>query len=89
MGVGQNSFGICLREGMGVDQDLFRFADFYSLSAEQGDAVGQYRFGRCLEESIGIARYLVRAADFHRLSAESGNADGHFILVDALKRDLC
>jgi TPR repeat protein len=62
--------------GVGVAQDLVCAAEFYRLSAEQGNADGQCCFGICLELGFGVAQDLVDAADFYQLAAEQGHHMG-------------
>jgi hypothetical protein len=59
-----------------IEQDLVRAAEFYRLSAEQGDADAQFNFGRCLENGLGVEQDLIRAAEFYRLSAGQANPYG-------------
>jgi TPR repeat protein len=54
---------------------LIRAAEYYRLSADQGNSYGQSAFGRCLENGLGIGKDLIRAAEYYRLSAEQGNSD--------------
>jgi uncharacterized protein YegL len=57
-------------------KDLVRAAEYYRLSAEQGDASGQNNFGICLQHGFGVEKDLVRAAEYYLLSAEQRNASG-------------
>jgi TPR repeat protein len=42
---GQNSFGWCLQNGLGIKKDLVRAVEYYRLSADQGDPRGQCNLG--------------------------------------------
>jgi TPR repeat protein len=53
-------------------------AEYYRLSAEQGNAKGQYWFGHCLVHGRGIKQDLIRRAEYYRLSAGQGNARGQY-----------
>jgi TPR repeat protein len=52
---------ICLESGLGIEGDLIRGAEYYRLSAEQGNAVGQYNFAVCLENGTGTGTDLTMA----------------------------
>jgi hypothetical protein len=88
------SFAISHQESMNLEndddiaQDLIRAAEYYRLSAEQGNSDGQDNFGFCLFHGRGVAQDLIRAAEYYRLSAEQGNSSGqnHFGLCLATGR---
>jgi TPR repeat protein len=62
-----NILGECFEKGYGVDKDFVRAAEYYRLSAEQGNADGQFNFGVCLENGSGVDKDLIRAAEYYRL----------------------
>jgi TPR repeat protein len=74
----QNRLGEYFEKGFGVvvEKNLDHAAEYYRLSAAQGNAFGQYHFGLCLENGVGVEKDLVAAAENYRLSADQGNADG-------------
>jgi TPR repeat protein len=64
--------------GCGVDQDLNCSAEYYRLSAEQGNAEGHLTFGQCLhrchcrgrDRGRGDDENLNSVSEYSRLSAE-------------------
>ncbi|MGQ7790971.1 peptidoglycan-binding protein [Faunimonas sp. B44] len=60
-------------EGLGVEQDLAKAAEWYRLAAEAGLAPAQYRLGSIYEKGLGVPKDLARAQDWYRRASESGN----------------
>jgi hypothetical protein len=69
-----NSFGCCLEQGQGVDQDIDLAVSYYRKAASQFHPDGMYNFARCLEYGKGIDQDVFRAVKYYRLSAELNNA---------------
>jgi hypothetical protein len=78
----QYNYGICLHHGIGIRIDLARTAQYYKLSADQGNAFGQYNYGFCLHHGIGIPIDLAGSAHYYKLSADQGNSycQNHYAL---------
>jgi TPR repeat protein len=55
---------------------LIRAAEYYKLSADQGNSSGQCKYGVCLQNGLGITKDLSGAAEYYRLSADQGNSSG-------------
>jgi TPR repeat protein len=68
--------GIAYSDGLGVAQDSVKAAEYFKLSAHQGNADGQWLYGRGLADGIGMARNPMKAAKYFKLSADQGNAQG-------------
>jgi tRNA A-37 threonylcarbamoyl transferase component Bud32 len=73
---GQNNYGNCLKNGLGVGKNLSEAAKYYKLSADQGNASGQINYGHCLDNGLGVGKNLSEAAKYYKLSADQGDALG-------------
>ncbi|MDR0572290.1 MAG: hypothetical protein LBG48_05555 [Rickettsiales bacterium] len=67
---GQYLYGICLKEGIGVAQNLPEAARYYRLSADQGNLEAMYDYAGCLIRGSGVPadpnvafQYIGRAAE--------------------------
>jgi TPR repeat protein len=74
----QFQHGVCLYNGIGVQQNFEMAAYYFKLSADQGLAEGQYRYGICLHKGDGVQRNFEMAAYYFKLSADQGHALGQF-----------
>jgi TPR repeat protein len=63
---------ICFKNGQSVDKDVIRAAEYYRLSADQGNASAQYRFGLCLELGKGVEKNLNLAAEYRQKAVSQG-----------------
>jgi TPR repeat protein len=77
---GQCCYGICLRDGTGISQDLISAAHYFKLSADQGNTGGQYHFAMCLLTGNGLQRNMRMAIRYFILSAESGNPESQRVV---------
>jgi TPR repeat protein len=65
-------YGRCLELGLGVGKDLVDAAQYYKLSAEQGNSYGAVAFGRCLRHGIGVGQDPYLASGYFDRSARNG-----------------
>jgi TPR repeat protein len=75
-------YGIFRTFGIGAARDLdesAQAAQYYRLSADQGNSTGQWLYGQCLELGLGVDLDLVAATRYYRLSADQGNSDGQWL----------
>jgi TPR repeat protein len=49
-------------------------ADYFRLSADQGNAEGQFAYGKSLSNGDGVVMDKSLAAHYFKLSADQGNA---------------
>lgn len=61
-------------EGNGVDVDLTKAAEWYTMAAELGLAPAQYRIGNIHEKGAGVERNIEKAKMWYQLAAQQGNA---------------
>jgi len=61
-------------DGVGVERDLTRAAEWYEYSARTGFAPAQYRLGNFFEKGHGVAVDLKKAVLWYQRAAEQGNA---------------
>jgi TPR repeat protein len=75
---GQWLDGDCLRDGIGISQDLRGAAHSCKLSPDQGNPVGQWQYGLCLRDGVGISQDLRGAAHYFKLSANQNYTNGQY-----------
>jgi hypothetical protein len=69
-------YGLCLRYGEGVAQNLGKAAKYLERSALQGNSQGQVEYGRCLMPGKCHSSSRSQAMSFFQLSASQANSDG-------------
>jgi TPR repeat protein len=69
---------VCLLYGIGISKDLISAAQYFQLSADQGDANSQLGYDLCRLGGIGISKDLMSAAQYFNFSADQGNGNGQF-----------
>jgi TPR repeat protein len=70
------NYGVCLRNGQGVAQDLVQGAHYFKMAADHSDASGMFNYGLCLTNAQGVERDFLTAAHYYNLSATHGDAMG-------------
>jgi hypothetical protein len=73
---GQNSFGICLERGIGVQSNVALAAHYYERSAVQGNPDGANNLGFCLEHGRGVEQNIKMATDYYKFASDHGHAEG-------------
>jgi hypothetical protein len=64
--LGQNTYGLSLKYGAGVNEDLNEAAHYFKMSADQGNAFGQMVFGFCVEAGEGVKQNVSEAVKYYR-----------------------
>jgi TPR repeat protein len=64
------------RSDEGPVQSLSKAAEYYRLSADQGNSEGQWRYGDCLRNGKGVTRDPVEAMRWYKRSSDQCNVDG-------------
>jgi TPR repeat protein len=72
----QNSFGIFLERGIGIQSNLSLAAHYYQLAAFQGHPDGANNLGFCLEHGRGVQQNIRLAAEYYKLAADRGHPEG-------------
>jgi hypothetical protein len=72
----ENSFGICLERGIGVQSNIALAAQYYQRSANHGNADGANNTGFCLEHGRGVGADIGLAAQYYKLAANRGHPEG-------------
>jgi TPR repeat protein len=73
--IGQDHYGMYLRDGLGIPKNLGLAAHFFKLAADQGHVGGQCNYGACLKNGMGIPIDLGLAAHYFKLGADQNDAD--------------
>jgi TPR repeat protein len=63
-----------LAHGEGVSKNVVEAAQYFKLSADQGNVDAQFNYGLALKKGTGVSENRVEAATYFRLSADQGNA---------------
>jgi hypothetical protein len=71
----ENSFGICLERGIGVQKNLFLAAQYYHRAAQQGHPDGANNFGFCLEHGRGVEQDIEMAAEYYKFASDHGHSE--------------
>ena len=71
----QAALGLLYLGGNGVKQDMFRSAELFRQSAEQGHAVGQICLAVCYQENVGVERRYREARRLYALALAQGHPD--------------
>jgi hypothetical protein len=66
--------------GVGVERDMPKAAEWYRKAAEQGNAVAQVNLGALYAAGRGVPPDDAQAAAWYRMAAEQGNVLGQFNL---------
>lgn len=66
----QYAYGVCCRDGMGVEKNATEAVRWFRASAEQGYAPAQTTMGVCASSGEGMPRDAVEAVRWYRLAAE-------------------
>lgn len=74
------NMGVFYTEGMGVDQDLPKAADFFYRAARRRHAEAQYAYADFCAQGIGVEQDMEKAVRWFREAAEQGNMDAMFRL---------
>ena len=69
--------GFCYDKGDGVKENLSEAVKWYTMAAEEGDAVAQVNLALCYEKARGVEKNLVEALKWHRKAAEKGNLNAY------------
>lgn len=69
----RNMLGWAYQNGLGVEKDLGRAAEYYRQSAEEGNVRGQFNYGYVLEHGMGIERNDTESLRWYRLAEQNGN----------------
>jgi hypothetical protein len=75
-----HNIGNAYRVGRGVPLDPEAAVFWWTLAADQGDAITQLRLGEASEAGNGVEADLPQAVAWYRQSAERGNADARTAL---------
>jgi TPR repeat protein len=70
--LGQYGYGKCLLRGSSVPRNETAAAEYFKLSADQGDVGGQYWYARCVLEGIGVLIDESGALHYFQLAASQG-----------------
>jgi TPR repeat protein len=72
----ENSFGVCLERGIGVQLNLPLAARHYQRSAAHGDPHGANNLGFCLEHGRGVKQDIEAAARCYKFASDHGHPEG-------------
>lgn len=75
----------CYSNGLGVEVDNDKAAEWYRRSAEQGNSSSQNNLGVCYSNGRGINQDKAKAAEWYRKAAEQGEAYAQCNLADLYK----
>ena len=76
----RHNLGNVYAEGIGVDVDPAEAVRWWTLAAEEGDAITQLRLGEAYEAGSGVEADLDEAVRWYRDAAGRGNADARAAL---------
>jgi len=69
----QYNLGVCLRRGLGVEQDHLEAERIYRTAAQRGHRSAQLALGALIEQRASSDVDLVEAASWYRLAADAGH----------------
>ena len=72
--------GRLIQTGQGIRKSRTRAAQYFKISAEQGDARGQNAYGEVLAMGAGVRRNFLEASRWFARAAEQGHATAQFNL---------
>jgi TPR repeat protein len=72
----QNSFGISLERGIGIQSNLSLAAQYYQHVALQGHPDGANNLGFCLEHGRGVKQNIELTAEYYKFAADRGHPEG-------------
>jgi TPR repeat protein len=75
-------FGICLRDGIGIERDIEEAVKWLQKSVDQGDHLGQLALGACYYTGNGVNKDIKKAIELIGKSAAQGNQEA----IDLLKK---
>ena len=71
-----NNLGYIYQNGIGIEKDLEKAANYYKQSAEKGNSCGMYNYGLALQYGLGVEKNPILAVEYYKKSAELNNPDG-------------
>jgi len=81
----QFNLAYCYSNGLGVEIDNEKAAEWYRRSAEQGNSSSQNNLGVCYSNGRGVNQDKAKAAEWYRKAAEQGEAYAQCNLADCYK----
>jgi hypothetical protein len=72
----ENSFGICLESGIGIQPNLPLAARYYQRSAAHGDPDGANNLGFCFEHGGGVKQSIEQAVECYEFARDHGHPEG-------------
>ncbi len=78
----QSNLGVMYFEGIGVEKNLSKAADWYKKAAEQGYAVGQSNLATQLLHGLGVEQDATKAAKWYERAASQNYAQAQYALAN-------
>ena len=70
-----NNLGRCYQNGEGVEKDLKKAVQYYTLAANQEHANARCNLGRCYQNGKGVEKDLQKAVEYYTLAANQEDAE--------------
>jgi TPR repeat protein len=80
------NLGVCLRRGLGIEQDADAAERIYRAAAEQNNISAQLALGDLIAERATTEDEWLEAANWYRLAADNGHASAPARLVEIKKK---
>ncbi len=71
----QTNLGYCYSQGVGVEQNDIKAANYFRMAAEKGVATSQYNLGVCFENGEGVPQDDNKAFQWYLKAAKQGYPD--------------
>ena len=76
----QFSLAWCHQNGLGVEINLAKAAQYYWVAATQGHRDAQYQFGVCCSAGIGVQQNMREAIAYYQKAATQNHVHAHYVL---------
>jgi hypothetical protein len=70
----------CYQQGLGVEINLAKAAQYYWVAATQGHRDAQYQLGVCCASGIGVKKDMDKAIFYYEQAAKQGHVQAHYVL---------
>ena len=80
----ESNLGVMYFEGIGLEKDLTRAAQWYQRAAQQGYALGQSNYAAQLLHGLGVKQDYAAAAHWYELAAQQNYVQAQYALANML-----
>ena len=76
----QFNLGWCYQNGLGVEVNPAKAAQYYWVAATQGHRDAQYQLGVCCSSGVGVKQDMRQATVYYEQAAKQGHVHAHYVL---------